>query len=67
MKCWWYDIALEQRRNELSRGLTTIGTIEFERQGCYDCDGSPKRGACPIYEEQRELYGLQEGRRRLVL
>jgi hypothetical protein len=58
--CGFYTASREQRKNEIARGLGKKGTMGYEKQGGYECDGENRK--CPIYFNPLECYlrGLEE-------
>jgi hypothetical protein len=48
VKCMWHEISREQRKTELLRDGETSGVANYEKRGCYECDG--KRTDCDMYE-----------------
>ena len=53
-KCDYYQIAREQRKNERDRGLSDVGTMGYERMGCYECDGYNER--CKSYSNLKDRW-----------
>lgn len=45
--CAYFEISRSQREDELAAGLGVERTEEFEKTGCYDCDGY--NFECPTY------------------
>jgi len=40
--CIWYETAKTQRIREVEQGKGLMGTLGFEKKGCYECDGHNK-------------------------
>ena len=51
--CVQLAAAKSQREAEVERGEGLTGTIGYEMQGCYDCDGFRKD--CYAYVSQKDL------------
>jgi hypothetical protein len=45
--CEWKEASVSQRESELERGDSKIGTVQYEKKGCYKCDGY--RTGCLAY------------------
>jgi len=64
-KCIWYDASRNQRKTELQRGDGLAGTENYEKMGCYNCNGYDLD--CEVYqmfyqiwEDDNKLYIVNE-------
>ena len=46
--CFWKEVAVLQRKHELESMLDLSGTENYEKTGCFGCDGF-KNYLCPKY------------------
>lgn len=53
-KCLYHNISREQRNLEILRGEGKKGTMGFEKQGCYECEGYNYN--CDTYVSPAQLY-----------
>ena len=52
-KCPFYDFARNQRTREINAGLGTSGTQNYEKHGCFDCNGFDE--TCENYVQYLEF------------
>ena len=53
-KCLWYKAGVDQRNTELARGEDKMGTIGWERKGCYECKGVDSERDCYLTNSMLE-------------